>query len=338
MTLPVVLERHPAKRLAVFSHKGGVGKTTLTLNLGYALQERGKSILFVDSDPQCNISSYMLDGEYLDRLLDNADTPTGQTIWSTLKWAITKEQTPQVNEAIDRPGNLRLVPGDVRLSQYEERLSGFWQGAGLRQASGFAGVTALSLVVNSLCAQYNPDFVFYDCSPSIGPLNRCIFLDCDAFLVPAALDEFSLRAIQTLGNTMVRWIDQWSDIRDLAPDGTYLLPGRPRFLGYVVQSFKLYAGAMVSQAREFLPRLDRRVAEDIVAVLERENAELIKTRPGHAMFGQVPNLSGLVALGQSTGRPLWKLADADPDLQIRAKHAFDEMAENLLSMTAGEDW
>jgi cellulose biosynthesis protein BcsQ len=73
-------DRGSAKRIAIFNHKGGVGKTTLTLNIAAALASLGRRVLLVDSDPQCNLTSYVLEGSVVDDLLDNSDTAKGQTI------------------------------------------------------------------------------------------------------------------------------------------------------------------------------------------------------------------------------------------------------------------
>ena len=72
-------------RLAVFNHKGGVGKTTLTMNLAAALASKGRRVLLVDSDPQCNLTSYLLDDQVVDDLLDQADSEEGQTLWSAVR-------------------------------------------------------------------------------------------------------------------------------------------------------------------------------------------------------------------------------------------------------------
>ena len=82
---PKKIERAEAKRISIFNHKGGVGKTTLTFNLAYQLAEMGKRVLLVDSDPQCNLTAYVIDPEVLDDLLDKADTEEGETVWSAVK-------------------------------------------------------------------------------------------------------------------------------------------------------------------------------------------------------------------------------------------------------------
>src|SRR5205807_4467630 len=138
--------------------------------------------------------------------------------------------------------NVYLLPGDIRLSKFEQDLNQLWNECLQRRPRGFRGTTGLSLLVNTVCDNLKIDYVFYDSGPNIGPLNRVILLDCDHFIIPAALDEFSIRALKTLGITLETWIRIWQTIVDLAPDSVYLFPGKPKFLGYIIQRFRVYAG------------------------------------------------------------------------------------------------
>src|SRR5438477_10765370 len=101
-------------RITIYNHKGGVGKTTLNVNIAAALAEMGKSVLLVDSDPQCNLTSYLLSDDVVDDLLDRSDSPSGQTIWTAVKPVV--DRIGEVAE-ISRiaAGKLTLLPGDIRL-------------------------------------------------------------------------------------------------------------------------------------------------------------------------------------------------------------------------------
>src|SRR5882757_9911590 len=115
-----VKERAQAKRITVFNHKGGVGKTTLTFNIAAQLASLGKNVLLVDSDPQCNLSAYVIDGEVLDYLLDRSDKPEGRTVWSALKPVAEASGQFRPVKPIELSEHLFLLPGDIRVSDFEE--------------------------------------------------------------------------------------------------------------------------------------------------------------------------------------------------------------------------
>jgi cellulose biosynthesis protein BcsQ len=233
-------KRHRAKRIAIYNHKGGVGKTTLTVNIAYALTELGKSVLLVDSDPQCNLTSYLVDASVVDDMLDSSETATGRTLWSAIKPVADGVGEARLIKPIG-VNNLLLLPGDILLSKFEQDLYQSWSESFLRRVRGYRGTAALSALVNEVAAANHADFVFYDSGPNIGPLNRVILLDCDYFIVPAACDSFSVRAFKTLGQTLADWIRDWSTAVSLAPDNVYLLPGKPKMIGYIPQRFRVYA-------------------------------------------------------------------------------------------------
>src|SRR6185437_63239 len=263
-------------RITIFNHKGGVGKTTLTVNLAAALGELGKSVLLVDSDPQCNITAYLVDEPVVDAMLDASDGEAGQTIWSALRPVAEGTGTYGIVEPLERLPNVHLIPGDIRLSEFEQELTAFWTDSYARKPRGFRGVTALSSLVDDLVAKHKFDYVFYDAGPNIGPLNRIVLLDCDAFLVPAACDLFSIRAFKTLGRSLFNWISEWATIAELAPDNVKVLLGRPALIGLITQRFRVYGGAPSRDFAQYLPLIDKRLREDLVAELRRLGSDLVK--------------------------------------------------------------
>jgi hypothetical protein len=74
------------KKIALFNHKGGVGKTTLTVNIADALADFGKTVLIADADPQCNITSFYVEETDLEEMLgDSDDAGANTTLWSAVK-------------------------------------------------------------------------------------------------------------------------------------------------------------------------------------------------------------------------------------------------------------
>src|SRR5688572_2481674 len=99
-----------ARIMAVANQKGGVGKTTSTLNLGAALQELGKSVLLVDLDPQASLT--MSVGLHPETL--------SQTIFDVLSATINEEPTPTLGDVIiATPAAIDLAPANIELSGAE---------------------------------------------------------------------------------------------------------------------------------------------------------------------------------------------------------------------------
>jgi cellulose biosynthesis protein BcsQ len=322
--------RTPAKRIAIFNHKGGVGKTTLTFNIASQLAAMGKRVLLVDADPQCNLTAYAIDGEVLDDLLDHSDDRTGQTLWSAVKPIFDGVGNLRKIDAIELRRNLFLLPGDIRLSDFEAELNEFWRECFQRKRRGFIGTTALSSLVNEICQDEDIDFVFYDSGPNIGALNRIILLDCDFFIVPAAYDLFSVRALKTLGRTLHTWISHWETVSELAPDGLYLLPGMPHFLGYIPQNFTVYRGGVASEQGKYLGLLDKSIRTEIVGVLKELG---VADQRSDYDLGEIKDFGSLVTASQREGRPIYSVKHGSNERRQRARADFRAIASKIIDQT-----
>lgn len=328
------LLRHEAIRITLYNHKGGVGKTTLMINIAAALAALGKRVLLVDTDPQCNLTSYLVESEVVDQWLDQSDSPQGVTIWSALK-PFTESSGPlKATQVFERLKNVFLLPGDIRLAEFEEDLNQIWIECLQRKIRGFKGASAISEIVNNIAYSENIDYVFYDVGPNIGPLNRIIVLDCDYFIVPAACDLFSVRALKTLGKSLHSWISDWNIITQLAPDNTLLLPGRPEFLGYLLQRFRMYGGKITSEFSSFASKLEKAAHSDIAVVLRKIDGELAKASISQSKLGQVKDFSGLVPQSQSQGQPFFKVRGGNASLKEDAKKEFTSIAKRIIVRTS----
>lgn len=318
-------------RIALFNHKGGVGKTTLTVNLAFALADLGKTVLLVDSDPQCNLTSYLVDPTVVDKWLDEAEGKNGTTIWSALRPVVQAGKEAKEISPYERSDGVFLVPGDIRLSEYELNLNQSWTDCFQRKIRGFVETTALADLVTNCAKSTKAEVVFYDIGPNIGPLNRAILLDCDFFIVPAACDYFSTRALKTLGHSVANWIKDWNVISMLAPSDVELLPGKPVFLGYVLQRFRMYGGEITSTYKEYARQLERHIFSDIVSVLREVDEELALGNLSQFKLGQIKDFASIANLAQEQGVAMEGVEGGADYLKNEARTAFHDFAQKVIA-------
>ncbi len=176
---PAPLVTHgPAKVLAICNQKGGVGKTTSTINLGAALAEYGRRVLLVDLDPQGALSAGLgVASHELDRTIYNLMLEPATAISDVL--------VPTRIEGID------LIPANIDLSAAEVQLI---NEVGREQT--------LARALRPLLHAY--DYVLIDCQPSLGLLTVNALACADAVIMPLAAEFFSLRGVALLVDTVTK--------------------------------------------------------------------------------------------------------------------------------------
>ena len=171
--VPAPLDSHgPARIIALCNQKGGVGKTTTTINLGAALAEYGRRVLIVDFDPQGAASVGLgVNPHELD-----------QTVYTLLM-----ERGAHLPDIVRRtavPG-LDVVPANIDLSAAEVQLVG-----------EVARESVLARALRPAEAEY--DVVLIDCQPSLGLLTVNALTAAHGVLIPLECEFFALRGVALL--------------------------------------------------------------------------------------------------------------------------------------------
>ncbi len=326
-------------KIALFNHKGGVGKTTLTVNIADALHDLGKKVLLVDADPQCNLTSFYLSEVDLEKLLEESnDNGSGETLWSAVKPVAQGRGGIGSISELQVADNISLLPGDVLLSEYEEVLPLAWTECFARMTRGYDITTALAQVVNAAADNVDADVVLYDVGPNVGALNRAILLDCDYFITPVAADLFSLRALSTVGRSIAKWITDWESIRRMASaeDKTRLFRGKPAYLGYITSAFKVSSGRNATDPHaeweaRIAPRVRDRIAKDLAAI----DPKLVPQ--GGNKIGGVKNFHSLAPAAQKFGVALGslrgKVNTGHYEQVDEAANQFEQIAREIVRRT-----
>lgn len=264
----------------------------------------------------------------VDKYLDESEGPSGKTVWSAVSPLMASSGLRLVTP-IERGDGVYLLAGDIRLSEFEVALQQSWIDCLQRKIRGFTESGAISTLATKCATSLNADYILYDVGPNIGPLNRIILLSCDYFIVPAACDFFSTRALKTLGRTIANWIQDWAIISSLAPKGVTLLPGKPRYLGYVLQRFRMYGGQLTSGHQTYARKLEKHNFSDVVAVLRELDPNLARGTQSHFNLGQIKDFSTAAVLAQNQGKPIFDADSVAQYLKEEARSAFWKLADKL---------
>jgi chromosome partitioning protein len=166
----------PARIIAVCNQKGGVGKTTTTINLGAALAEQGRRVLLVDFDPQgalsvgLGIQPHDIDSTVYNLLMESDVSP---------------------HEVLHKTGvaGMDLLPSNIDLS-----------GAEVQLVHEVGREYVLGGVLRPLVPEY--DVIMIDCQPSLGLLTINALACADGVLIPLECEYFAMRGVALLMETI----------------------------------------------------------------------------------------------------------------------------------------
>lgn len=182
-----------AKVVFIGNYKGGVGKTTTTINLAECFSERGKSVLTIDLDPQSSLSEIQVDSFLKTSLKDIPDTETLNYVFDL---AITKiSKYPSI--ALDVPKSI-VKRGGARYDFVPSSLFYRKKGCGLdalsiRMKDNIEYLAILKNFINLVQEKY--DFILIDCPPASNLMTQSAFLLSDYYLIPTILDTLSTNGV-----------------------------------------------------------------------------------------------------------------------------------------------
>ncbi|MEP1520948.1 AAA family ATPase [Ascidiaceihabitans sp.] len=312
-----------SKRIAFFNHKGGVGKTMNAFNVGWKLTEMGYRVLLVDGDSQVNLTAMTLGFDRFDEFYEHEATKK-----NNIKDGVSPafDGKPTSIEGFDPPtanhnNSLFILPGHADLASYEGQLSLAQEtGGSLSVLKNLPG--ALNALIASIEDQTQIDFTIIDLNPGLGALNQNLFLACDSFLVPTNPDPFSLMAVGTLGDHVVKWTNWKRNQGQMFSDSDYpMRECTTRFMGTINSRFNKHASKAAKKFDDRIRAIDTRVFEQLFPKLQK--AKMVFTEQcysrafklGKDTFGnydeakyalaRIPDFQSLVHSATNAGKPIF---------------------------------
>jgi len=226
-------QRESPKRavaISIVNQKGGVGKTTTTVNLGAALAERGKRVLLVDIDAQSNLTTHLGLGASEDHdPSDLGETSKGPewTVYDVLKGSKRIQDV-----TLKRSANLDVVPSSLLLSAADLELGGV-----------VGRELLLKRALDKVRDQY--DVILIDCPPTLGLLSLNALAAVDQVIVPVQSEYLALHGVRQLLDT----IDQVRGVynQNLVVGGVLIClhDSRKRLARAVADTIRAYFGDLV---------------------------------------------------------------------------------------------
>ena len=176
------------KIISVANQKGGVGKTTTTVNLSTIIAKKGKKVLLIDADPQGNATSGL-----------GVDKEVELSTYDVLVNDATIEEackTTAVKNLMVCPSNISLAGAEVELVSMMSREQR------LKEKIGHMTETDMKKVEKIETAKEYFDYIFIDCPPSLGLITLNAFTASDSVLIPVQCEYFALEGLGQLLNTI----------------------------------------------------------------------------------------------------------------------------------------
>ena len=163
--------------IAISNQKGGVGKTTTTVNLGIGLARQGKRVLLIDADPQGSLTASL---GYVEP----------DEIGATIMMAIINEKEFEITDGIlHHKENVDLLPANIELSALE-----------VTMGNVMSRELIMKEYIEAVRTEY--DYILIDCMPSLGLMTINALVAADSVLIPVQAAYLPVKGLQQLIHTI----------------------------------------------------------------------------------------------------------------------------------------
>lgn len=225
-------------------------------------------------------------------------------------------------------------------------LASDWKGA----TSGDPRGLQTTLVFEHLKQQYAEyDYIFFDVGPSLGAINRSVLIASDNFLIPMAVDVFSLMALENINLSLNKWkkgIEDGLAKYEEEEQEPYEISDeefkwRLNFAGYVLQQYK----AKTVRGEKVHVKAFEKISKEIPAKIEKEiySISAASMEVEDLFLGEIENLHSLVPMSQTNNAPIFSLKAKDGVVGAHfqkvqyAEKIFKTIANKLLENIGGDD-
>lgn len=313
--------------IALFNHKGGVGKTTSTFNLGWAVADLGKKVLLVDGDPQCNLTGTVLgfdgDDDFEKFYNDNPNSDINSCISPVFSSKTDGDLEGKIIPT--RNKNLFIFMGHIDLANNESQLAvSISTSNALPALKNLPG--SLYNLIKRIGEKNQIDYVFIDMSPSAGALNQCLLMGSDYFIIPTFPDYFCYLAVHSLAKILPRWEEEVKPFR--SHDIVYSLPvDNPKFLGVISQRYRPRNKAPAASYQLWIDKIDNAVIQELIPKLKTKNMVL---ESDNYNLQNISDFNTLIAQSQKHNVPIFSLSDQQIEKQGTVLDVMKESRNDFL--------
>ncbi len=276
------------KIVSVINYKGGVGKTSLTANLGAELAWRRKRVLLIDLDAQASLtfsfippdeweSTYEADQtikSWFDSFEDGAPLSLSSLV-----------QTPsRIAQRLQGKGALDIIYSHLGLINVDLELATNLGGANLAQAKkNFIAIhRRLADGLAAIAAENKYDVVLIDCPPNFNIVTKTAIIASDFILVPTRPDELSTLGIDYLMRSIQTLIKDYNDYAKLE-QGQKEKPVEPKVVGIVFTMIQEYGGAPMSAQSAYITKVKTDSGLPVFDAYIKRNDTLFAEAPAYGV-------------------------------------------------------